>query len=195
MDIYLLLAYITGGLMVAYSLFLYVFPSRKLSLVLKAIGDLLSVINGVFIYLATDNPLMFAAIATTSIGFIREIIFSLKNEIKIFKSWAWPITFSIVFCLSLIFTYVSPISIIPVVASVISSVALYLTNKKYFNIGIAISCALYITYYALLIPINNNLLTIFALLSTLTGFISAIVGLIIVIKKKSEDSIVNNNEQ
>lgn len=81
METFKLLAYITGGICVAYSLFIYLFPNRKTSLLLKGGAEILSVINLIMIYFATENELLFAGIATTSLSFIREIIYTKKNDV------------------------------------------------------------------------------------------------------------------
>ena len=128
MNTYLLLAYITGGLLVLYSLFIYIFPSRRLNLLLKAGTNLLSAINLVFVYLYTENPLIFAGMATSMIGFIREILFSFRGKWKALDCIAWPIGFSILFLAPLIFTYKGPLSLLPPIASVISTIFFFITN-------------------------------------------------------------------
>ena len=113
MNTFLLLAYITGGLLIAYSLFLYIFPIRKLNLLLKAGADLITIVNLTFIYLYTNNALVIASIATNCIGMVRVILFSFRNDCKALDHIAWPIAFSIIFMLSLIFTYQTPLSLLP----------------------------------------------------------------------------------
>jgi len=183
MNIFELLAYISGGFLVLFTIFLYILPSRKSNIFLKAISEIIVIANGIFIYLYTENTLIFAGIATTSIALVREIVFYKKDDIKMLQHIAWPIAFSVLFCLSLIITYKSPISLLPVIGSVASSFALYASNKKLLNTGVIASSALYVVYYALLIPSNGNILTIFSLLSSSMGIISGIIGLIVLYKK------------
>ena len=97
MDTYLLLALITGGLLIAYSLFLYIFPSRRLNLLLKAGSDALNVLNLLFVYLYTNNALVVVGMAMNVICMIREILFSFRNNYKTLNNIGWPIGFSIVF--------------------------------------------------------------------------------------------------
>ena len=185
MDKFLLLAYISGGLLVIYSLFTFIFPSRKLNLLLKAGADLLSAINLVFVYIYTRNPLIIAGMVTLMIGLVREILFSFKNSCKALNHIAWPIVFSSLFALSLIFTYRSPLSILPPVASVISTIFFFVTNQKIFKIGAIVVNSLYATYYLILIP-SSDVLTIFSLLTSLMGLISSIVGLFVIFYKQRQ---------
>ena len=187
MDTYLLLAYITGGLLIGYSIFLYIFPSRRLNLLLKAGADLLSVINLLFVYLATNNALVIVGIVTNFIAMIREILFSFKNDCKVLNHLVWPIGFSIIFMLSLIFTYKTPLSLLPPIGSVISTMCFYATNKKVLKIGAISATALYIVYYSILLP-SSDTLTIFALLCTIAGFVSSTIGLIVIIYKERKQT-------
>lgn len=182
MNTFLLLAYITGGISVAYSLMTYVIPNRKMNLWLKAGADVLSVINLVFIYLATNNSLIIAGMVTTAIGFFRECIFALRNKVKAFNNYAWPVGFSIIFLLSLIFTYKNGLSLLPAFGSVISSLTFYALDQRIFKGGALASSILYVTYYAILIP-SSDVLTVFSLLSSLAGLISSAIGLSIVLFK------------
>lgn len=183
MNTYLLLAYITGGLLVIYALFIYIFPSRKLNLILKAGLNLLSVINLVFVYLYTENSLLFAGMATGMIGCVREILFSFRGKWKALNCIAWPIGFSLLFIGSLFFTYKGPLSLLPVAGSVLSSFFFYITNEKLFKTGAVISNILYSTYYAVLIP-SSDILTIFSLLTASMGLVSSIIGLIVLLCKE-----------
>ncbi len=193
MNTYLLLAYITGGLLVLYSLFIYIFPSRRLNLLLKAGTNLLSAINLVFVYLYTENPLIFAGMATSMIGFIREILFSFRGKWKALDCIAWPIGFSILFLASLIFTYKGPLSLLPPIASVISTIFFFITNQKIFKTGALVANILYTTYYAILIP-SSDVLTIFSLLTSAMGLISSIIGLCVILYKERKDKKMLNNE-
>ena len=186
MDTFLLLAYITGGLLVAYSLFLYIFPSRRLNLLLKAGADVISCINLLFVYLATGNVLVIAGIATNMIACFREVLFSFRGDWKVLDCIAWPIGFSVIFALSLIFTYESPVSIFPVVGSIVSTISVYFINKKLLKSGMMIACALYVVYNLCLVS-SSGVLIIFSLLCAIAGFISATIGLFIVLFKKPEE--------
>lgn len=179
MDTYLLLALITGGLLIAYSLFLYIFPSRRLNLLLKAGSDALNVLNLLFVYLYTNNALVVVGMAMNVICMIREILFSFRNNYKTLNNIGWPIGFSIVFALSLIFTYKTPLSLLPPIGSVISTMCFYAKNPKLIKIGGALSSVFYIVYYSILIP-STDVLTLSSLLCSAAGFISSIIGLIII---------------
>lgn len=186
MNTYLLLAYITGGLLVIYALFIYIFPSRKLNLILKSGLNLLSAVNLVFVYLYTKNNLVFAGIGTALIGCVREILFSFRGKWKALNCIAWPIGFSLLFIGSLFFTYKSPLSLLPVAGSVLSSFFFYITNEKLFKTGAIISNVLYSTYYAILIP-SSDVLTIFSLLTASMGLVSSVVGLCVLLHKEKKE--------
>lgn len=192
MDTYLLLAYITGGLLVAYSLFLYIFPSRKVNLYLKAGSNLISCINLTFIYLYTDNPLVIVGIVTNAICIVREILFSFRDNCKILNHLAWPIGFSIILMLSLVFTYTSPLSLLPPIGSVVTTMCFYAKSPKILKTGAIVATAIYIVYYAILIP-SSDTLTIFALLCTVAGFISSTVGLIVLLYKEKHTPVEETN--
>lgn len=192
MDTYLLLAYITGGLLVAYSLFLYIFPSRKVNLYLKAGSNLISCINLTFIYLYTDNPLVIVGIVTNAICIVREILFSFRDNCKILNHLAWPIGFSIILMLSLVFTYTSPLSLLPPIGSVVTTMCFYAKNPKILKTGAIAATVIYIVYYAILIP-SSDTLTIFALLCTVAGFISSTVGLIVLLYKEKHTPVEETN--
>lgn len=192
MDTYLLLAYITGGLLVAYSLFLYIFPSRKVNLYLKAGSNLISCINLTFIYLYTDNPLVIVGIVTNAICIVREILFSFRDNCKILNHLAWPIGFSIILMLSLVFTYTSPLSLLPPIGSVVTTMCFYAKSPKILKTGAIAATVIYIVYYAILIP-SSDTLTIFALLCTVAGFISSTVGLIVLLYKEKHTPFEETN--
>ena len=186
MDAYYLFAYITGGIMVAYSVMLYIFPSRRLNLLLKAGVNALNVINLVFVYLATNDNLVIAGMVVTGICCIREILFSFRNDAKVLDDILWPIGISILLVSSLIFTYKSPLSLLPTIGSVISTMGFYANDQKLFKFGALISCSLFVTYYAILIP-SSNVLTIFSLACAAAGLLSAIIGIIILYSKEAKD--------
>ena len=188
MDTYLLLAYITGGVLIAYSLFLYIFPSRKVNLFLKAGSNLISCINLTFIYLYTNSPLVIVGIVTNAICIVREILFSFRDNCKILNHLVWPIGFSVILLLSLIFTYTSPLSLLPPIGSVITTMCFYAKSPKILKTGAIVATAIYLVYYAILIP-SSDTLTIFALLCTIAGFISSVVGLIVLLYREKHKPI------
>ena len=192
MNTYYLLAYITGGIMVAYSVTLYIFPSRRLNLFLKAGVNALNVINLVFVYLATNDNLVIAGMVVTGICCAREILFSFRNDTKVLDNILWPIGISILLLSSLIFTYKSPLSLLPAIGSVVSTMGFYANNQKIFKFGALISCALFVTYYAILIP-SSNVLTIFSLACAAAGLLSAIIGLIVLLIREKKRKDQKNN--
>lgn len=190
MDIYYILAYITGGLIILIFLLTFVFPRRRLTLILKASGDFVCFLNNLFIYLATKNPAVIAGIATNLIATVRDILFSFRSKSKVLDNIAWPIAFAATNAASLIFTYRSPISILPVVGSVISTLTLFSIDQRILKTGALIDSIIYSVYYAILLK-GSDILTIFSLVSTLAGVVSSIVGLIILFVKLKKQKDIN----
>jgi len=190
---YLTLCYITGILCILISLFTYLFPTRKMSLLMKALIDIVSVLNLLFVYLYTKNSLVLASVATTGIGFIRDIVFFFRQKKKWLNNYAWPIGFSIIFSLSLIFTYKGPLSLMPVIGSVISTMSLYAINQKITKCGALCCITLYIIYYGILLE-GSGILTLFSLLSYVSCFVGTLVGLIILFKKDKKASTQTNDD-
>lgn len=186
--VFYVFAYITGSIIVALSLLNFIFPARKTTLIIKLAFDIVTVINGVFILLATENTLIIASIGTSVVGIARDIIYSLREKHKAFDCWAWPIGFATLFGLSLIFTYRGWQSILPVVGSVVSAITLYFYNQKVTKSGAIFCASMYIAYNALLL-VSSDVLTVFALASYIASFIGATIGLFIICFKKSPKSV------
>lgn len=181
MNVCYIFAYITGGIIIALSLLNFLFPKRKITLFIKTALDCATILMNVLILLATGNNLIIVSIVTNVISTIRDVIFFHRNKYKIFNNIAWPISFAILHAVSLIFTYKSPISIIPVVGSVISTLTLYANDQRITKIGAIVASSCYLTYYAILIP-SSNVLTIFSLISAATSIVGTSIGLAILLK-------------
>lgn len=157
--------------------------------------DIVTALNGVFIYFATGNLLIFATVATCTIGVFRDIIFGLRDKYKIFNYYYWPVLFAVINLCSLFFTYQSPISLLPVIGTVVSCLTLYLYNQKLTKSGAIFCQTLYVIYYALLLS-SSNVLTIFSLISASTTLLGSIIGLVyILFFKKKDENIVQNEDK
>ena len=191
-----ILSYITGGMIVLLGLFIFIFPQRKRTLFIKMCTDVVTAINGVFIYFATGNLLIFATVATCTIGVFRDIIFGLRDKYKIFNYYFWPVLFACLNMCSLFFTYQSPISLLPPIGTVVSCLTLYLYNQKITKCGAIFCQTLYVIFYAILIP-SSNILTVFSLVSAGTTLLGSIIGLIYLLffRKKEENLVQNDNEK
>ncbi len=192
MNVYLLMCYITGSLCVLIYSFLYIIHSRKIVLYLKALSDIMTSINLLFIYFYTKDPIVFASVATNAIATVREILFSFRGKSKAIDNIAWPISFSALFLLSLIFTYKSPLSLLPALGSVISTFAVYMIDQRMLKAGMIINGAIYSTYYAIT-AFSEKGLTLFSLLCAFAGMVSAIIGFVISIKKHQKTSHIPAN--
>lgn len=190
-----ILAYITGGMIVLLGLFIFIFPQRKRTLFIKMCTDIVTALNGLFIYLSNGNLLILASVATCTIGVFRDIIFGLRDKYKVFNCYFWPVLFAIINLSSLIFTYKGVISLLPVIGTVVSCLTLYLHNQKVVKIGAIFCQTLYVIYYAILIP-SSNVLTIFSLASAATTLTGSLIGLtFLLFYKKKEENIMQNEKE
>lgn len=144
------------------------------------------------VYFATGAVGVFAGIAINAIGIVRSIIFLLKTKSKIFDNYAWLVGFEIIQALSLIVSYTSPISIIPTVASMFTTFALYLDKQKLTKSLIIVAQSLFICYYTLLLT-DSDLLTILMLVSCCVTLTSAITGLTLIIVKENKVKRIKAN--
>ena len=181
-----ILAYITGGLIVLFAFLSYLFKKRTVTLLLKFAVDFLTSVNGVFIYFVVHDPIIFASVVTCGIGSIRSIVYLFKGKNKFIDSFWCPLLFATLAGCSLIFTYKTPLSILPAVGSVISALTVYLTNQKYVKIGAFVCYVCYVIYYIALLPQLNDL-TIFSMFSALAALVSSITGFFIIVIKEHKD--------
>ena len=194
--IFNVLAYITGGLIVLLGILIYIFPQRTRTLFFKMCTDIVTAINGIFIYFATGNLLIFASVATCTIGAIRDIIFSLRGKYKFFDYYFWAVFFAVINLSTLFFTYQNVISLLPVIGTLASCLTLYLYDQKLTKCCAIFCQTLYVIYYAILIP-SSNVLTIFSLLSAISTLTGSVVGLtfLLFFKKKDENIVQKSNEE
>ena len=176
-------AFITGIVCVLIGAVSYLFSNRKTTLLFRFSFDALAIINGIFVYQATHVMAIWAVVATDGISLIRDVIFMCRDKYKWADNILWVILFEVIFGCSLIFTWAGPIAILPVVGSLINNVALYLKKAKVSKIMLLCGQSFFITYYSILIPSSDSL-TLISMLASLTFFISALVGLIVILVKE-----------
>jgi len=187
MNMYLILAYITGTIIVSVSLFNFAFKSRTVSLILKAVIDFVAIFNLLFSMLATENNAILASLVATGIGLCRDIVFLFRNKSKYMDHIAWPIGFCVIFACSLFFTYKTPISLLPAIGSLFSTMTLYSKKPIVTKTGAIICTSLYIIYFSILLPSSDSL-TLFSLLSYCTSFLGATFGLIKILSHQKKES-------
>lgn len=83
---------------------------------------------------------------TNVIGLLRTIIFKYKDKYKLFQNKLILYLIIIIYIIVGIFTYSTPISIFPVVTSILYSVVLWQDNVKYIRIGTSIMILSWIIY-------------------------------------------------
>jgi len=184
--IFEILSYVTGGLEVLIGLFIFLFPGRKATLFLKLAADVTTAINGVFIYFATGNLLIFSTVAACTIGAFRDIVFGLRDKYKVFNHYYWAIIFAAINLSFLFITYQSPLSLLPAIGAAISCLTLYMYDQRITKIGAILCFGEYVIFYAILLE-SSNVLTIFSLISASTTLLGSIIGLIYLVFFKKED--------
>ncbi len=172
-----IVAFIFGIFIILDSALVYLSKSRFLTLFLKLIFDLLSIAQLVVMYLGLGIEAVLPAIGINTIGATRDILFMFKEKYSKTLGYSILGVLLIITALSLIWTYRSPVSILPCVGTIINTTALYLTEQKWCKSLTICGQILFITYYAILIP-ESDLLTILNMIASIMTFVSAVVGLI-----------------
>lgn len=181
-----IVAFSLGIVLIIICAFSHLKNSRKATLLLKLVFDITAVIYLCCVLQATGAVGVYAGIIVNAIGVIRSIVFLLKHKNKFFNSIAWLFAFEIMQGLSLIITYTSYVSIIATVASMVTTLALYLNKQKYTKILIMLAQSMFITYYSILAK-DSDLLTCLMLVSCIITFLSATTGLVLLLRKKKEN--------
>ena len=193
--IFEVLAYITGALIVINGLFIFIFPQRNKTMIFKLVNDVMTALNGVFIYYATANALILVSVGTCIVGVFRDIVFGLREKYKPLNHIAWPIAFAIINLCSLFLTYNGFMSVIPVVGTAVSCMTLYFYDQRVVKSGAIFCQTVYVIYFSVLIS-STGALTIFSLIAAATTLLGSIIGLIyILIHKNKKDVQVNSNNE
>lgn len=176
-------AFVLGILIVLISILSFLSTKRVIVLLFRLCFDVLSIIQLSLIYYDQGSDSVLIGIFITITELLREIIFIFKNKFKWTKSPIVPIFFVVISWLSLIWTYDTWISIIPVIGMSINTGALFMSNVKKTKITILFGQIFFISYYALLIA-STNLLTMLNMLSSIAFFVSAFIGLMVMLNKE-----------
>lgn len=183
-----------GILLIIICIFSHLKNSRKTTLIMKLIFDITATLYLICVYFATGAVGVFAAIAINAIGAVRSVIFLLRDKNKFFDSYGWLVFFEIIQGLSLIISYTSPLSIVPTIASMFTTFGLFLNKQKITKCLIIVAQSMFIVYYSILLK-DSDLLTGLMLISCITIFSSAVIGLsLILIKEKREKKSLLNQD-
>jgi len=185
MNIFWILTYITGVIVVILSFFSFFFPTRKVQLIMKAVNDFAGSTNLLLAFFATNDNNLVVGIVISYLGVVRDVLYLFRGKWKILNNWALPICFCVLYITAGIFTYKSSISLLPIMGSFISSIGLYLKNVKHTKLLSLLNLAIYITYYAICIP-TSSVLTIFSLVAASVSFVGCLIGLAILYKKEKQ---------
>ena len=182
-------AYITGVMLVIIGFFIFIFPQRSRTLIIKLTTDVINVSNSVFIFFATGNPLILAGAASTGIGIVRDATFIARDKNKFFDNYLWAILFAVLNLCTLFFTYKGPISLLPAIGTTVSCLTLFVYNQKVTKLGAGFCQICYITYFAILLP-SSSILTIFTLINAVTTLIGSIIGFVYLIRKEKKEQLI-----
>ena len=129
-----------------------------------------------FIFFATHSYGVFAAIASNSVGAIRDIAF-MKDDNKEHRKYM-TIALCALMIFLLRFSYSSPASYLPIIGTLINTTALSFKDKRHTCALTIFGQLFFISYYVLLLS-ESDFLTILNTISASMLFISAFIGLLL----------------
>lgn len=163
---------ISGILAIGLAFFILISRSRSKMLGFKLADDILWALNFFF-----KGSIAFTGCAQHSIAILREIVFSFKGK----KNWAnspvWLAVFILFFVTMPIYTWAGVISVMPAVASILSTIGFYFKNPHNTRLINVLVQPIMITYAWL---VTNY----FSLLCSSITLISTVIGLIIDVREK-----------
>ena len=159
--IYYWIGQIIGVIAMLESFFIFQVSERKKMVILKLIDDFLWVAH----FLLISG---YTAALTTSVAVIREIIFYYKGSKKWANSKWWAIGFSFIFLLCSLLTWTNIFSLLPALASAISTWVFWVDKTNHGKI-IQIPCVILMFIYCFVFSSYSGILT------QLITFISIII--------------------
>ena len=186
-DGWYIVSLVFGVLAVLVCFLIYLTKSRILTLFFKMLFDIFSILNLTFAYISTKEVGLLAGLGTNIVGVVRDIFFMYRKKYRWADHYFWLILFCSIYALSLIFTYKTPLSVMPVVGAIINTTALYLMNQKHTKYITFVGQIIFITYYSLLI-VGSELLTILNLSASVVTFISVIIGIVLILKNEYKEN-------
>jgi len=174
-----------GILAVLVCFFIFLHRSRDLTLMFRLLFDIFSALSITFAYLYSKEVVLFAGLGTNIVGIGADILFYFRKRYKWADHIFWLFLILSLYGLSLIFTYRSPISLLPIFGSFINTTALYLMNHKVTKWMTFCGQIFFITYYSLLL-VGSDMLTLLNLLCSSVMMVSVIIGLFMIYFKKDQ---------
>ena len=174
------IAFILGFIIIGLSLTMFLLPKKNSHLFIKLLFDITYIAQMIFIFFATHSYGVFAGIAANTVGALRDTAF-IKNEKKEYRMF-WTMGLCALMIALLRFSYSSPISYLPVFGTLINTTALSFKNKKNTCALTIVGQIFFISYYILLLA-ESDFLTILNIVSASMLFISALIGLILGLRK------------
>ena len=177
---YYVIAFILGIFIIGFSLMMFLIRKKNSHLFIKLLFDLTYIMQMIFIFLMTKSYLVFAAIASNTVGAIRDIAF-MEDEDKVHRKY-WTIGLCALMIFLLHFSYDSPVSFLPVFGTLINTTALSFRKKRNTCALTVVGQIFFISYYVLLLA-ESDFLTVLNIVSASMLFISALIGLILGTRK------------
>ena len=171
---YYVIAFILGIFIIGFSLMMFLIRKKNSHLFIKLLFDLTYIMQMIFIFLMTKSYLVFAAIASNTVGAIRDVAF-MEDEDKVHRKY-WTIGLCALMIFLLHFSYAGPISYLPIIGTLINTTALSFKDKKKTCALTLFGQVFFISYYVLLLSMSD-FLTILNIVSASMLFISAFIGL------------------
>ncbi len=130
-----IIAQLAGFVAMGFGMYSYQTKKRFSILTLQAFSNIFWLIQ----YLLLGR---YSAVAANVIGVLRNIIYLFRGRFKFADSRLVPILCMVAFVVSGVFTYTSPIDVLPICAMLIATVAFFMENEQMIRIlslGVAIS--------------------------------------------------------
>lgn len=123
----------------------------------------------------------YAGMICNYLGMVRGICYSFRTKSKIIDSPVFPCVFAVLFAASIVFTYESPVSLLPTVAMMISSFVLWNIKAQQLRALTLPTSIMWLIY-------NASCGAVVAVGTELLSEVSIFIGLFRFRKKKSESS-------
>ena len=193
MNAWYIASIVLGSLTIAVSFLCFIVPHRKVNLLFRLIFDALNIVNCICIFYATNTNAILIALVCDSIAIVRDIIFYFRKKGNWVDHIIWLLLFNALYLLSLIWTWSGPIVLLPAIANVFNTTALFIYKKKLTRIVTLFGQICFITYYCLLLA-QSDLLTLLNLIASAMMFVSAIIGLVVLFVREKQRNNTNNEK-
>ena len=178
MDGWYIAAVVLSCINIALCLALFLMPKRSYALFVRFAFDIVAIMNAICIYMSVQDKVLLAIVASSSVSAIRDVIFMFREKRAWANSYAWIFLFSIILVVFSIIGWSSWLTLLPIIGTIINTIALYLTDYKKMKGVTIIGQIFFILYYCFLIPESDLLMALNLVISSVM-LLSAIIGLLL----------------